>query len=247
LADLASGGGIAADAQGNIYALVANGTFETTLDASGFRSNHDYGNAFVKVSTTGSTLQVADYFDMLNTVSESGADVDLGSGGAMLLPDLIDGPGTTVHLAVRAGKDGNIYVVDRTHMGKFSPSSNNVYQELPGAVSNGVFGVPAYFNNMVYYCDVGAHGRVLHVSWSPAQRICEWSFQWYRQGQRKNGRSRPARVRSRRSDSGALKQQPGPSGRDHIGSGNKFITPMIAGGKVFAAMTNSVAVFGLLP
>lgn len=36
-------------------------------------------------------------------------------------------------------------------------------------------------------------------------------------------------------------------GRDQFGTGNKFITPMIADGKVFAATTNSVAVFGLLP
>ena len=35
--------------------------------------------------------------------------------------------------------------------------------------------------------------------------------------------------------------------RDHFGSGNKYITPMIADGKVFAATANSVAVFGLLP
>jgi hypothetical protein len=34
--------------------------------------------------------------------------------------------------------------------------------------------------------------------------------------------------------------------RDHFGAGNKFITPMIAGGKVFVGTTNSVAVFGLL-
>lgn len=38
-----------------------------------------------------------------------------------------------------------------------------------------------------------------------------------------------------------------PNGRDQFGSGNKFITPMIADGKVFAPTTNSVAVFGLLP
>jgi hypothetical protein len=34
--------------------------------------------------------------------------------------------------------------------------------------------------------------------------------------------------------------------RDHF-SDNKFITPMIANGKVFVGTTNSVAVFGLLP
>ena len=48
-----SGGGLAADAQGNIYALIANGTFDTTLDANGFPNQQDYGNGFVKVSTDG--------------------------------------------------------------------------------------------------------------------------------------------------------------------------------------------------
>jgi hypothetical protein len=35
--------------------------------------------------------------------------------------------------------------------------------------------------------------------------------------------------------------------RDQFGAGNKYITPMIADGKVFVGTTNSVAVFGLLP
>ena len=82
-----SGGGLAADPQGNIYALIANGTFDTTLDTNGFPNKQDYGNGFVKISTTSGSLKVADYFDMMNTVSESGGDVDLGSGGAMVLPD----------------------------------------------------------------------------------------------------------------------------------------------------------------
>ena len=41
-----SGGGLAADPQGNIYALMANGTFDTTLDANGFPNKQDYGNGF---------------------------------------------------------------------------------------------------------------------------------------------------------------------------------------------------------
>ena len=151
-----SGGGLAADAQGNIYALIANGTFDTTLDANGFPNKQDYGNGFVKVSTTGGTLKVADYFNMSNTVNESGGDVDLGSGGAMVLPDLTYGTAGTLNLAVGAGKDGNIYVVNRNNMGKWNATSNNVYQELAGAVPNGVWGVPAYFNSTVYYCDVKA-------------------------------------------------------------------------------------------
>jgi hypothetical protein len=35
-------------------------------------------------------------------------------------------------------------------------------------------------------------------------------------------------------------------GRDQFGDGNKFITPMIANGRVFVGTTNGVAVFGLL-
>lgn len=37
-----------------------------------------------------------------------------------------------------------------------------------------------------------------------------------------------------------------PSGRDHFGAGNKFITPMVAYGKVYVGTTNGVGVFGLL-
>jgi hypothetical protein len=35
--------------------------------------------------------------------------------------------------------------------------------------------------------------------------------------------------------------------RDQFGAGNKFITPMIANGKVFVGTQTGVAVFGLLP
>jgi hypothetical protein len=35
-------------------------------------------------------------------------------------------------------------------------------------------------------------------------------------------------------------------GRDHFGAGNKFITPMIANGKVYVGTTDGIGVFGLL-
>jgi hypothetical protein len=37
------------------------------------------------------------------------------------------------------------------------------------------------------------------------------------------------------------------SGRDHFGTGNKFMTPMVAHGKVYVGTTAGVGVFGLLP
>jgi hypothetical protein len=260
-----SGGGLAADAQGNIYALIANGTFDTTLDANGFPNKQDYGNAFVKVSTTGGALRLADYFNMSNTVSESGADADLGSGGAMVLPDGAYGTTGTLNLAVGAGKDGNLYVVNRNNMGKFHSNSNNVYQELQGAVPNGVWGVPAYFNNTVYYCDVNATLKSFSISngtlsATPVQTGASFTYPGILPSVSANGTANgivwgientgTAVLHAFKADD--LTQElynsnQAASGRDHFGSGNKFITPMIADGKVFAATTNSVAVFGLLP
>ena len=81
-----AGSGLATDSSGNIYFLASNGTFDTTLDSSGFPNRGNFGNAFLKLSTAGNTLAIADYFNMFNTVSESGADQGLGSGGAVVLP-----------------------------------------------------------------------------------------------------------------------------------------------------------------
>ncbi len=62
-----AGDGPAADSSGNIYFLDANGTFDDTLNSSGFPEHGDYGNAFIKISTADNSLSVADYFTMFNT------------------------------------------------------------------------------------------------------------------------------------------------------------------------------------
>jgi hypothetical protein len=84
-------------------------------------------------------------------MTESDGDIDFGSGGPLLLPDLADANGTTRHLAVGSGKDAKIYVVDRDNMGKFHATGDAIYQEIPGALTGGEFGKPSYFNNTVYY------------------------------------------------------------------------------------------------
>ncbi len=109
----------------------------------------------MKLSTSGG-LAVADYFEMDNEATENSTDTDLGSGGVMVLPDVSDGSGNTVHLAVGAGKDSNLYVVNRDNMGKFSANNSNIYQELAGGLPGGVYAMPAYFNNTVYYGSVGS-------------------------------------------------------------------------------------------
>jgi hypothetical protein len=262
-----SGAGLAGDTSGNIYFLDANGTFDSTLNANGFPSSGDFGNSFMKVSTTGNTLAAADYFAASNLQAESDADKDLGSGGAMLLPDQTDAGGVTRHLAVGAGKDTNIYVVNRDNMGKFNISSNNaVYQEIPDALSGGAFSMAALFNNTVYYAGVGDHlkafpitnallattpaaesantfaypGSTPSVSSNGSQNGIVWAIE------NQNGAGvlhayDPTNLGTELYDSNQAA-----NGRDHF-SDNKYVTPTVANGKVFVGTQTSVAVFGLLP
>jgi len=259
-----AGTGLAGDSQGNIYFLDANGTFDTTLNSHGFPINGDYGNAFVKISTS-PKLAVADYFNMYNTVQESDSDEDLGSGGAMLLPDLMDNNGQVHHLAVGAGKDANIYVVDRDNMGKFNPNNNNaIYQELVGVLPGGVWANPAYFNNTVYYGSVGGPLRAFPISnamlaSSPSsQSATAFGYPGTSPAVSANGtsngivwaveNSNPAVLHAYDATNLAheLYNSNQAGSRDQFGPGNKFITPVIVNGKVFIGTQTGVAEFGLL-
>jgi hypothetical protein len=261
-----AGDGIAADTQGNIFFLDANGSFDSTFTGAGFPANGDYGNSFMKISTGGNTLAPADFFAAYNLQSESDADQDLGSGGAMLLPDLKDAGGTTRHLAVGAGKDTNIYVVNRDNMGKYNASSNNaVYQELPNALSGGAWSSPSLFNTTVYYAGVGDHlksfpitnallattpaaesantfaypGATPSVSSNGAQNGIVWAIE------NQNGAGVLHAYDTTNLASELYDSNQASNSRDHF-SDNKFVTPMIANGKVYVGTTNSVAVFGLI-
>jgi hypothetical protein len=259
-----SGAGLAADTSGNIYFLDANGKFDTMLNASGFPVNSDFGNAFLKVSTTGGTLAVADYFEPFNTVTESQGDIDLGSGGALLLPDLKDASGTVKHLAVGAGKDKKIYVVDRDNMGKFNANDNSaLYQEIDGAIG-GVWSMPAYFNNVVYYGAVNdtlkafpiTNAKLATTAAFHSANSCQYpgTTPAVSANGTTNGivwaveNSSPAALHA--YDATNLNElynsNQAAGGRDHFGNGNKFITPLIVNGKVFVGTPNGVAVFGLL-
>jgi hypothetical protein len=259
-----AGAGITADSSGNIYLLVGNGDFGTTLNGSGFPANGNYGNGFIKLSTTGGQLAVADYFEMSNQQSENNGDVDLGSGGAMVLPDFVDGGGVTRHLVVGAGKDTNIYLLDRTNLGKFNSGSNNVYQQLTGVLGGGIWSVPAYFNNRVYYGPVGNSLMAFTVtnaklSTSPtASSSNTFSYPGTSPAVSANGTSNGivwavdnGGATLYAYDATTLTQlynsNQASANRDHFGGGNKFITPTIVNGKVFVGTQNSVAVFGTLP
>lgn len=268
-----SGAGPAADNSGNIYFLDANGDFDSTLDSQGFPINRDFGNAFIKLSTSGNQLAVADYFEPDNGQTESAGDIDLGSGGALVLPDLKDASGHIMHLAVGAGKDGNLFVINRDSMGKFSSNNNNIYQELPGVLGIGVWSMPAYFNNAIYYGPWGGPITAFGISdaklsASPtSQTTNHFGYPGTTPGVSANGTSNGivwavdngSVGTGLASGTAALhaynatnlnelyNSNQASGGRDQFGMGNKFITPTIVNGKVFVGTPNGVAVFGLLP
>jgi outer membrane protein assembly factor BamB len=259
-----SGAAPAADNSGNIYVPLANGEFDETLDANGFPNLGDYGNALLKLSTANG-LHVADYFEMDNELEENENDVDLGSGGVMLLPDQTDGAGHVLHLAVVAGKDTDMYVVNRDSMGKFSANNVNLYQEIEGVLGVGIDGAPAFFNNTVYYGPLASSIQAFAISngkLSPTpvgQTPDGFGYPGATPSISANGASNailwaigPAVgiAELRAYNATTLKElytsNQATGGRDQF-NGNKFITPVIANGKVFVGTPTGVAVFGLLP
>jgi hypothetical protein len=259
-----SGTAPAADAAGNIYFIVGNGDFGTTLDSNGFPANKNCGNCFAKISSS-APLTLLDYFTPLNTVSESNADTDFGSGGPLLLPDVVDSNGTTRHLAVGSGKDSIIYVVDRDNMGKFNAGQDNIYQQITGQISGGVWSKPSYFNGTVYYGSVGDSIKAFPISGgklatSPSSHSAHtFGYPGATPAISANGSSNGIVWVVENGGTGVLhaydatnlatelyNSNQAANSRDQF-SGNKFITPMIVNGKVFVGTQNSVAAFGLLP
>jgi hypothetical protein len=253
----------AADASGDIYFMVGNGDFDTTLNASGFPSEGDCGQCYVKLASS-APITLLDYFTPSNTVSESNSDTDFGSGGPLLLPDLVDANGNTRHLAVGSGKDAIIYVVDRDNMGKFSSTADNIYQQISGQIG-GVWSKPSYFNNTVYYGAVGDHLKAFPITaaklaTTPATQSSEsFAYPGTTPSISANGTSNAIVWAVENGSTGVLhaynaanltselyNSNHAANNRDQF-SDNKYVTPMVANGKVYVGTPNSVVVFGLLP
>ena len=252
------GGGPAADSSGSVYVISGNGFGDTP------GTNSSYGNSFIRLSTSAG-LKVGDYFTPFNTSSEDAADADFGSAGPLLLPDLVDANNITRHLAVGAGKDGNLYVVDRDNMGQFNSTKNSVYQQFQLS-SNENHSSPVFFNNTVYICpenntlkafpvskallatspsSQGAHvfggnGAVPSISANGTGQGIVWALD--------HGAGILFAYDASNLTRELYDSNQAASNRDHFSAvGGHFIAPMIANGRVYIGTGTSVAVFGLLP
>jgi hypothetical protein len=102
-----SGQAPAADDAGNVYVMTANGSFD------GNNNPQNLGNSFVKLRLESTGFVVRDFFTPCNFGFLNSLDLDLGSGGPVLIP------GTPPRI-ISGGKQGVLYVLDRDNMGKFA-------------------------------------------------------------------------------------------------------------------------------
>ncbi len=133
--------GPAADEDGNVFVATGNGKFDAAS-----KGGRDFGDSVLKLSLGADGLAVRDYFTPFDEAKLNQADLDLGSGGPVLLADQ---QGPHRHELIVGGKGAVLYVVDRDRMGNFHAGSDSqIVQEIP--VADGIFGAPAYCNQHVF-------------------------------------------------------------------------------------------------
>lgn len=134
-----AGGGLAADADGNIYLMTGNGDFNA--------SQQNFGESFVKLSCD--TLDVLSSFTPWNWSDLNNGDRDLGSSGPVCIPN--------THYVIGAGKTGILYSLDRNNLGGVGNATAKTNPDIDEVQATGdpphpnidhdhhVHGTPVYF------------------------------------------------------------------------------------------------------
>ncbi len=246
-----SGAGPAADAAGQVFVVSGDGTYD------GVR---DFSDAVLKLDPQ--TLAVKDVFTPADNGDIDAADEDLGSGGAVLLPDQA---GPNPHLLVIGTKDGRINLLNRDKLGA-------VVQSLPkgtlggpvsfGAVNwLGLLGSPTWWNQRLYfwgYQDVlkaytlsngqlnptplkgsvthGYPGTTVTVSANGNAGAVVWSI--------KPGASGAALLEAWDALSLAPLYSSDQNAGDDMGASVKFTAPVVANGRVYVGGADRLVVYG---
>jgi len=260
-----AGGGLAADASGNLFFAIGNGTFDANT------GGRDYGDSVLKISTAGSVL---DYFTPHDQANMASTNIELGSAGPVLLLDQTTGP--FPHLLITAAKNGTIYVINRDNMGHYNASNDSqIVQSLVNALLNsdaehGNYSAPVFFNGYVYFAAVSDHLKAFQMingllSTAPTSQssvIYPWrggSFAISANGtsngvlwaMQDNSFNSPDNGVLRAYDAGNLgnelynTSQAGT--RDALDTANKFSVPLVANGKIYVVSQTQFIGYGLLP
>jgi len=257
-----SGYGPATDDSGNVLFVTGNSEARTYDGVTNIQES------VIKVSSTLTT--VLDVFTPSDQVSLDEGDVDFGSGGVLVLPDQ---PGSTPHLAVAAGKNGYLYLMNEDNLGGYSQHKNNV---LGTYQIGGCWCGPSYFQGSDGTGRVVTSGgntvKLYLVETSPKVALKLLSSASIVSGSQgpgffttisSNGTSNPIIWALSRPTGGTGKPvflyafSPG-AGKTmtqlfsakagfwpHLG-GNSNLVPVVANGQVFVASNKTLEIFGLL-
>jgi len=216
-------------------------------------------------------LSLTDWFTPSNQDTLNSGDIDLGAGGVMLLPDQ---SGPVQHLALNAGKEGKLYLLDRDNMGRFQ-IQNQVVQSF--GLNKGSFSTPAFWQNRAY---LGVHSTALRlftfdpstgqlnstaasqsshvfgfpgttpsISSSGSSHGIVWAIDANKYGPPKTVPPGPAVLYAYDATNLATElwnSSQAANSRDQAGNAVKFAVPTIANGKVYVGTKSELDVYGLL-
>ena len=260
-----SGYGPAVDDSGNILVVTGNSDYSgTTYD--GFTNIQE---SVVKLSSD--LLTVLDLFTPSDQSPLDMVDEDFGSGGVLVLPDQ---PGSIPHLAVAAGKEGNMFFMNEDNLGGYSPLFNNVL---------GTYNIGNCWCGQSYYVDgsdgiarvVSSGGRTVglwKVQTSPSPSLTQIASSSSLGGGQgpgffttisSNGTSNPIIWALSRPLSSSQPQiylyafnphaggatlkrlVKAPAGTWPNTTGNAFLVPVVANGQVYVASYKTLVIFGI--
>ena len=254
-----SGAGPAMDASGDLFLVTGNAFVQ---HGNGTPATGSYSNSVVRMS---GTLALVDYFTPWNTAALNAADLDLDGGGPLLLPDEVDSSGATRHLAVLAGKDSNIYLVDRDNLGRYGSTANAIVQQINGQLDGHEYhSAPVAWNGSVFLTSRGSALKAFtlsaaRLSTTPSSHSAQ-SFSGGIPVVSANAGSNgivwvdeagsAVLYAYDASNLGHLlySSSQAPNGRDAFRtSSGPGKTPLVINGRVYLGTAGSIAVFGLLP
>lgn len=225
-----------------------------------------YNDSFLQLSAE--DLSVQDFFTPDDASFLAANDADLASGSPVLMPD---NSSNTPFEIIGGGKDGRLFVVNRSNMGSFSSTSNNVIQMVQTGVHqfDNIFSTPLYWNGNFYvHCEgdvlrqfswsagrlsdqavhkgeftLGAHGATASLSANGTSNGIVWEID---NSNHDNGGAAILRVYDATDVSKQLYDSTQAGSRDTAGTALKFTVPTVAGGKVFVGTANELDIYGML-
>jgi len=252
------GAGPSVDEFGSIYVVTANGTY------NGPGGENDFGDSVLKLGWNGTQFGIldysTDYFTPYNQQELEENDMDLGSSGALILPDQ---SGIYPHELVAGGKAGILYLINRDSLGGYNQTYDDVIEEITGFPFE-LTGDPSYWNGSVYVAgDSDYIKQFLLVNGTLMTPPLS-------QTTVKAGLAASSSISANGTSNGILwamnhaadilyafdptnlanelySSKQAPHSRDALGRVIRFATPTVSNGKVYVGGKSALTVYGLLP